>query len=720
MSDSWSDSQRNSSWERLARYLSSDDGCEAVMLLRQSGLVGTDEDFEMAEHYPGYLEKPNLPRAVGPWIPRTNGDTIEFARESEWDKYLWLEERDVLTANRDESVYRVCLVGESVASGMFFAPKITPAKVLQSLLSQVRPVGSESVETIDLTRNAMRLPMLIDIVDAAAQLEPDLIIVFAGNNFCRDYTVGRSDQSVAPNHYVRAANEGGPVELVREFTRQLTRATRASVEKLARNAKMNGSNLMWLIPAVSSSWQRFAPVPWLDLDGSKRWHHLLKEAKRALAEKEFEKARELGRAMLDLDQGACPTSQQIMASALEGSGHFEAAARRYEQALNADCALQRTSFLAPGIQPCVRETLFEEFARQGLPAIDLGTLFSQHVDEHETTDSLFVDYCHLSVKGMHVAMTAVATEILRLTGSETASDAKQSPPDLEPFDVDSKVVARGLFEAAIYTSHLGYELCFDGNSSSLRERFRAALDQSSDLAEVMSDYVRLRHGSAVPELSRSTHRIVATANSLLDFGILQWIQGVDSQTIEALCGVLEEAGHDGAALLAHYQEHDKRQLASGVDISEPRYLKHFSRDGKIDWDPERGTRKTQPFLVSYWPDLPLVLAADRGAILECCLTIRLPGHDAARRNDEVRVSVNGMLATTINASETWSRHQFVVGTDFTTDGFNDILLEWPELSSHDGSAVEEAVGRYQSFGQANWYPVFGEVFSFQVKSRAES
>lgn len=242
---------------------------------------------------------------------------------------------------------------------------------------------------------------------------------------------------------------------------------------------------------------------------------------------------------------------------------------------------------------------------------------------------------------------------------------------------------------------------------------------SPDVGQVMTDYVRFRRGAVVTELAPAAHRIVAGANSLLDFGILQWIPGVDSHTIEAICGALDDTGHDRAGLLADYQEYDKKRLGRGFDLSEPRYLKSFARDGKVDWDPERGTWRRQPFLRSYWPDLPLVFVADRGTEVECRLTVRLPTHDGEQRSGSVRVVVNGHLAATVPASERWSRSSFTIVGSFVKDGFNDVVLEWPELAERE-SDIRIAVRSYQMSGRSDWFPVFGEVFSFHIQSRSVS
>lgn len=679
-------------WDRLARLLGTPDGSEAVNLLRQFGLLRGQESQP-----PRTDAERVLPRAIGPWTPRQD----EFVRTSPWDKYLWLEERDVLRSHRPTGTFRLCVVGESVAAGMFFAPAITPAKVLHGILARHKPHGAASVEVIDLSRNAMRAKTLIDLADAAGQLRPDVLVVFAGNNFCRDHTVGRPDARNAPADYVRAANDAGLHGLVRAFSQNLGDSARATVRVIAENARRDHVRLIWVVPANCAAWQRPAPVPFLGGGRSAEWHQMFEAARSAISRGEFARALGLSTALSDLDGGIGQVSHRLAGCALLGLDRPAEAAEHFQREIDLDAALQRHGFLAPGCQSPVRDAILGESADLCFDCIDLPRVFADHTGSPVFDWRLFVDYCHLSVEGMHVAMTAVAARL-----------AEQPPDTCDPTAGPQASIGRGLFEAAIYTSHLQHALFADRGVGELRHRFGAALTASPAVACVMADYVRFRGGAVVTELSPAAHRIVAGANSLLDFGILQWIHGIDAPTVEAICGALDDAGHDGAGLLASYQEYDKRRLATGFDLAHPRYLKSFARDGKVDWDPERGTRRTQPFLRSFWPDLPLVFAAEADTEVRCRLTARLPG---GPRTAPVRVFVNGTLAATVAITERWSQGEFVIDRSFVRAGFNDLVLNWPHLERLNDD-VRTPVRRFQTIGSADWAPVFGEVFSLYVRS----
>ncbi|MEZ4766970.1 MAG: hypothetical protein R2844_00895 [Caldilineales bacterium] len=61
------------------------------------------------------------------------------------------------------------------------APHVTPAKTLQAHLRHL--LGAGAPEVIDLARTNERHATLVETVRASLQLSPDLLIIYAGNNW---------------------------------------------------------------------------------------------------------------------------------------------------------------------------------------------------------------------------------------------------------------------------------------------------------------------------------------------------------------------------------------------------------------------------------------------------------------------------------------------------------------------------------------------------------
>jgi len=75
---------------------------------------------------------------------------------------------------------RVLLIGESVARGYLYDPEFTPALALEKI---VEPhFGDDGIEVIDLARTNLGYKVR-ELAIAALPLEPDMAIIFAGNNW---------------------------------------------------------------------------------------------------------------------------------------------------------------------------------------------------------------------------------------------------------------------------------------------------------------------------------------------------------------------------------------------------------------------------------------------------------------------------------------------------------------------------------------------------------
>src|SRR6185295_2526663 len=89
--------------------------------------------------------------------------------------------RKVLRPKQAELPLRVALFGESAAAGYLYAPHLTPAQVLEGQLRSIG--GSADFEVIDLARTNERLASLAQTVRAALQIQPDVLVIYAGNNW---------------------------------------------------------------------------------------------------------------------------------------------------------------------------------------------------------------------------------------------------------------------------------------------------------------------------------------------------------------------------------------------------------------------------------------------------------------------------------------------------------------------------------------------------------
>ena len=129
------------------------------------------------------------PRPISIWRPVADGDGDTVWRRPAptglGDHYA---RRREIRRRPEPGVRRACFFGESVAAGYLYAPHLTPAQVLEGRLLEAElrrrtPAGATGGwEVLDFARTNERSASLADTVEAAAQLAPDHLVIFTGNN----------------------------------------------------------------------------------------------------------------------------------------------------------------------------------------------------------------------------------------------------------------------------------------------------------------------------------------------------------------------------------------------------------------------------------------------------------------------------------------------------------------------------------------------------------
>ena len=115
--------------------------------------------------------------SVGIWREGIERGEKWFVREPNPSARLWADiERIPPKGNRR----RVVLLGESAARGYFYDPHYTFARAVADVLTFG---GANDVEVIDLARTDAILQDLVELMQQAISLEPDVLLVFAGNNW---------------------------------------------------------------------------------------------------------------------------------------------------------------------------------------------------------------------------------------------------------------------------------------------------------------------------------------------------------------------------------------------------------------------------------------------------------------------------------------------------------------------------------------------------------
>ncbi len=698
------DDPRRRASDELAELLATPEGLRTARLLQLTEALESRPARGAAGTARSMPVEPSTPRAISIWQPRRRGDESVFERPEPHPLGDHYASRRVLTVAKPSGTKRICYFGESAAAGYLYAPHLTPAEVLER---QLCAATGDSYEVVDLARTNETLDSMVRTVASSLQLEPDLLVIFAGNNWNLLETPMLSPYVPSVKSRQRLAlalRRGGLAGLVelgrRELGARVTRAM-AVVAELAREVPV-----VIVVPEVNlADWQDRQPVAWLPGDGSRRWHEHYREVVDHLEAGRDEAALQAADAMVALDDGLCPSSHRLRAEALTLLGRMDEARRASRAEVESGRYATQCFLGSPRMARSESELLRQQAARYGFAVVDLPGLFA---GEKLPGRRLFLDYCHLSAEGIERAMAAVAERILGGQRPDASLSVAVAALQVEP-----EVEALARIGAAVHGAH---RLLTAGDKRAYLERWcREALAADPGVAKTLRDLLAVRCTASFPAVlsAAQQHSLGRRQRLLLQHG-WRW-NYLDVELIEAICAVLEEAGHTvreevEASLLAHHG------LESGsIDLCRPPYL----------WEPlerlypeamaPRGMTGRATYR-SPWPESSFCLIADDTRDVQLDLVARLPAIEGAPgiRRGEVVVQLNGGDVASVSAGETWSRHSISLSRRDLRRVIHRVTLRWPPLPDCGDEAIESAIRRLENGVEADLHPVFGEVFSLRA------
>jgi hypothetical protein len=671
--------------KQLADLLASREGLQTVRLLQAAGMLATPPAAPPAPALP------RLPEPISIWVPQEDGTWVRPDPLPLGDHYAT---RKVLARKTAELPLRVAFFGESAAAGYLYAPHLTPAQVLEGQLRAA--IGRDDFEVIDLARTNETLPTLAATVRASIQIQPDMLVLFVGNNWNLLETPEVSPYAPsirARQRFAEALREGldGPLRLAGE---ELRRTAEGTFELIALIAGAVGIPVVVVVPEVNlADWETRQPV--VSLPGKKvaEWHRLYREA---LAGEPGEAIRITER-MRKLDEGRCPTTWRLLARARLALGEATSSDNARAACLaEVDSARYPTlAFLsAPQATTQARELLREACRRHDFTRVDLREVFAEHTGSDLPGRRLFLDYCHLTHEGIQVAMAAVTAEVLRLSGMTDAEEdwksllARLPAPAITP---EAEATAR--LGAAVHSAH---RLLSVGPKQEILEHWcRAALEASPGVKTAMLDLLEARCAPGPAVLTAAQQRNLASPYRLLLQHGWRW-DHLDADLIEVLLRVLKRPVPRGLL-----ESHGVRP--EGIDLADPFYhwepLERFYPEAMDLEDlPKRGIYR------SPWPESSFCLIVGRRRKVEIELIARLPDEG------EVEPVVNGTSLQPLFFDDRWLKNAFTVPASLLHPGLNRLTLRWPSPELK-GDPLASAIERLELGQAADLHPVFAEVFS---------
>jgi hypothetical protein len=706
--------------DRIARAAASEEAEDIVRMLRVSGLtdiaskpavdpvVGITPDDESPTRTNIYISEPGVPprqsKHIGIWERKTENGKTSFVRRletmDEW--HFWA---NVGRLEVKGSKIRVLFIGESVARGYLYDPVFTPAMALQMILEE--QFGKDQIEVIDLARTNLSY-QLRDLSLAALQLEPDIAVFFAGNNWDKKISlptfadIAQMDEAIAKD---------GILGVKRICDEYINKTARLMVNQIASAYKNEGIPFVWLIPEFNlADWREpFTNAPFLRENRNREWISVMKEARQAFSEGDYARAEERAAKVVEIDQGTCAAGYYILADCRRLANDHDGQRKYLELARDAQ-VWDNSIMYIPKPYEISQRILREELPKYDCQIIDLPVLFKQYLNGEVAGNRLFLDYCHMTTEGIQLAMGSAASCVLRaLKGIERpwvslVDDHIAPAPEIE---------AEASFMAAIHDAHR-YQ------TYDMVHHFCArAIKASPHIAEIMLNYIDLQVQNKAPiRMSDAEEQIARVGSALVQRYLFRSNdKRLDRLLLAAIVEALEEAGIPARERLARlYREEHSTRFAE-TDLLHHYYYQSSGQPhelealvwplARVDYDPR--------YYRAYWPDSRFVFIGEAGLPLTLSLTCRLPR--LSLDEGTITIDCNGKPQVEIGIDKEWSSWTITVPGDAIRDGINEIDLHWPVPNEfHSKEALSEVIETLCKQKYPEFYPIFGEVHSFKASS----
>jgi hypothetical protein len=671
---------------RLAQLFDSNEGERILRLITQLSASpdgASTEELKKPADTPGKV-------SVGIWEARNEAGGRSFVRANTGEPWhLWANVQKILPKGPRR---RIVLLGESAARGYLYSPRFTPAQALQQMMNAA--CGTGKVEVVDLARSNLVHEPLRKLITQARHLEPDVLVVFAGNNWSPVAKVVADQLPDMASAFRHSGSWRGVKESIESVLIADTRRTLSLLGEIVRERRIP---IVFVIPEFNlADWVTECDCPpMLNSEQTETWLHARGEAEQLLKGDAWEKAESLGDRLLQLDQGTTAAGPNVLAEVSRKRGDNQAARTFLE--MSRDSALCWPGRQTPRCYSVVQQTIREEASVHGVHVVDLPREFTRHLGGEAADRRLFLDYCHLTFEGIRVAMALTAETLLPLLKYPVKSCKELAEVDMK---VAANASAGAHFLAAVYNGNWGQRI------DVVRHHLRKALEFDRGIGKMMQLYLDFNIRQVPSSVCRSFEQLWESPHVSATIVLYNDSPGgkfLNPNLATAMVDLLEEFGiparSDIEGLLI--KEHGVNNRT--VNLVDKLYSTGSYAKFVVDRRPEfyKATARNTTF--------PLV--CDKPEPLNFSVTMKVPNVSA---NQTISLRLNGNLVTEIAATDRWSTTICSAPAELVHRGFNQVEIEWP-MPVWSGEKQREHAADCLEAGQAvEITPMFGLIHSLRV------
>ncbi len=687
----------------LAQAASKDGALNLMRMVRHSGFLAA-EPHDTQRVSPDVADPPGSDRnvqRVGIWERKGTSGNFVRRLESAPEWYLWANQGRIgpKKANR-----RIVLIGESVARGYLYDPQFNPAKSLDSIFES--HAGRGKFEVIDLARTSMKLSEMKALASSALFLEPDAVIIFAGNNW-----LGAGFQEARMMLLAAALRQSG-VPGIKALMEEKHRE--AVIETIGEIGGMYGSRripLVWIIPEFNlGDWRDpISSAPYLANGGNREWIDRYRKAQEALQQGDFATATREAQRMLELDEGTTATPYYVLAECARRKG--DSAALRACSESARDASLWSPYLKTPRPYSLTHRTMREELSKYGIKVVDLPKLFAEYMGEALPDRRLFVDYCHLSAEGIQIAMSAAAACILQTLEGSNVSWPSLSRGAVAP---SKDIQGEAMFLAAVHSAHWF-------QPRELLEYFcRKAVEYSPAIAQVMAAYADVQTRCNPMLLCKEGEQIdVPEFPSIQRYLVHFNVHQLDKPLLDAILAALTAAGVNAGKRLDRLRIEERSVQKGPVDLLDRYYFASAPQEfGQQQPDVVFIADSCADYHKAYSPESKFLFFAEAGHAVSLRITCRLTEFMPAQ--SDVSIELNGECYGVANVSHVWQTWDVTFPEKAVKDGPNELAIRWGSYDVSGKAALEGAADTILSDVFPDMYPVFGEIHTLIASRAVES
>jgi hypothetical protein len=679
----------------LAAAFTSEDGDKILRFLRLTGVLDARSPTSKGAGQEGAVRP--AARRVGIWKPEGGSYVRDDATSAEWG--LWAAVHTIWPKGR---MKRVVLVGESAARGFLYDPKFNPAKALTAYLAEI--LGPKEVEVVDLAKTGIGLAELRRVALSAIDLQPDGLVIFAGNN----WGAIPADLSTAERYgSALTLRENGLAGLRALAEKKLRDATSELIDEVAARASEHSVPVVVVVPEYNlADWRDVeSSPPWLEGVALHAWWECHDRLAEAMAAKNYAAAAVLAEQLTALDKGTAKAGLYALAECRREMGRIDQARSLLEQARDAD-TWDPASNLVPKAPLAVQDSLRAGAAKHGLALVDLPRVFEAHSAGGLPDRRLFLDYCHMAQEGILVSMRETAAVLLPLLG--VAGDHRRRLEQVK-VEVSDRDRAEAHFAAAMHNAHWGQEGPIVG--------FHCARAIAADpkVAKLMEPIIEMSARRAPGWMCRATEQLAAASNMSLIRFVLALLPR-EPKLMDLL--LQREIGHVLGSELERKvdalrtQEYGRPQTVTHLEL--PYFSLSSIIQREAQWSNRRADSPNCPdYYRAYRRHSAFSLIENGAREVRFALTFRVPGGNGQQR---LQVEVNGQRVLDADAGAPWSTCRFSVGGDNVRRGVNEVVVRWPAPTIEGSDGIKRAAESIEHGMVPDFYPVYGEIHSFTAAS----